>query len=327
MRIYKDADASILEGKTIAVIGYGPQGRAQALNWKDSGLRVIIGLRKNSRSKQTAEAEGFEVKEILEAAREADVIALLCSDTAMQEVYEKIKPALQKGKTLYFSHGFAIVFGLVKPEPWLDIVMLAPKGPGKAVRKNYLSGEGMPALVAVHQDSSGNALQTVLALAKAQLFTQKGVLECTFREETITDLFGEQSVLCGGVAELMKNAFEVLVEKGYPPALAYFEVMHELKLTVDLIHKSGLAGMWNSVSQTACYGGLTRGKQLITAETKKKMRKILSQIESGEFAKEVMRDYAHNRAAAKKLLSKEKKHLSEKIGKRIREEFMIGGYE
>ena len=327
MKVYHDENitSSNLAGKTIAVIGYGIQGRAQACNWKDSGLKVIIGLRDGSASKKLAEQEGHKVVTVSEAAKLADVVCLLTPDMPMKEIYEKeISQHMKSGKALYFSHGFNMTFKRITVPKEIDVIMVAPKGPGKRVREVYLSGFGVPALIAIYQDASGKAREISLELAKGLGAGRAGVLECTFDQETITDLFGEQTVLCGGAAELVKNGFETLVEKGYPPEMAYFEVLHELKLITDLIQEGGITYMWNKVSETARYGGLTRGKRVIDPETKKRMKLILEEIENGKFAKEWVADYDAGLPTFKKLLKEESEHPIEKIGAEIRRMFKIG---
>src|SRR3954462_7841680 len=283
----KDADLGVFANKTLAVLGYGSQGHAHALNLKDSGCKVIIGLYPGSKSKPVAEQHGFEVVDTAEAVRRADVIMVGLPDMKQADVYASdILPNLAKGKTLLFSHGLAVHFGLIKLHKDIDCIMVAPKGPGHMVRRLYAEGKGMPALVAVAQDKSKSALKTALAWAKGIGSTRAGVLKTTFKEETETDLFGEQVVLCGGAVELIKKGFETLVEAGYQPELAYFECLHELKLIVDLIYEGGIGWMNYSISNTAEYGEYSRGPRIVTDETKKEMKKILGEIQSGEFARE-----------------------------------------
>ena len=275
MKMYYDDDVNTdaLEGKTIAVIGYGSQGRAQSRNMADSGANVIVGLRENGSSWNIAKDDGMTVKSIEDASKEADIIHILLPDEIQEKVYnEQIAPYVEAGNTISFSHGYNIHFGLIKPEDTVNIVMFAPKGPGSMVRRTYKEGFGIPGLVAVEQDATGDALQLALGMAKACGLTKAGVLETTFQEETETDLFGEQTVLCGGITELINAGFTTLVEAGYQPEIAYFETCHEVKLIVDDIYENGMAGMWHDVSNTAEYGGLTRGKRVITDETKKEMR-------------------------------------------------------
>lgn len=283
----EDCNLSLLEGKTIAIIGYGSQGHAHALNAKESGCHVIIGLYEGSRSWKKAEEQGFEVYTAAEAAKKADIIMILINDEKQAAMYKKdIEPNLEEGNMLMFAHGFNIHFGCIVPPANVDVTMIAPKGPGHTVRSEYQAGKGVPCLVAVHQDATGKALDKALAYALAIGGARAGVLETTFRTETETDLFGEQAVLCGGVCALMKAGFETLVEAGYAPENAYFECVHEMKLIVDLIYESGFAGMRYSISNTAEYGDYITGPKIVTDETKKAMKKILSDIQDGSFAKE-----------------------------------------
>ncbi|ENN96424.1 ketol-acid reductoisomerase [Methanocaldococcus villosus KIN24-T80] len=321
MKIYYDNEVSLdaVKDKVIAVIGYGSQGRAQALNMRDSGLNVILGLRPDGRSWKKAIEDNMNVKTIEEAAKEADIIHMLIPDEVQPIVYKKyIEKHLTEGKTLSFSHGYNIHYGLIIPPDNVNVTMVAPKAPGVKVRETYLEGFGVPGLVAVEQDYTGNALDIALGMAKAIGLTRVGVIKTTFKEETETDLFGEQVVLCGGVTELIKAAFETLVEAGYSPEMAYFETCHELKLIVDLIYQRGLEGMWQSVSNTAEYGGLTRRKRVINEESRKAMKEILKEIQEGDFAKEWSLE---NQAGAVKLNALrrlEREHLIEKVGKRLR---------
>ena len=314
----KDADLRALEGRTVAVIGYGNQGRAQALNMRDSGIDVIVGLRRGGSSWRRAEEDGFKPVEIDEASRKADIIHLLIPDTAQPEVYEKrIKPHLADGKTLGFAHGYNIHFKLIEPPRSVDVILVAPKSPGRRLRELYLQGKGVPALIAVAQDYTGKAFEKALAMAKAIGCTRAGVIETSFAEETETDLFGEQTVLVGGVMELIKKGFEVLVEAGYQPELAYFEVCNELKLIVDLIYESGLAGMLEGVSETARYGGLIIGPKVVDEHVKERMRKALEEIRSGEFEK----IWTGNPDAGKILeerLKELRRHPIEEVGRRVR---------
>ena len=289
-----DNDVSLepVRSKTIAIIGYGIQGRAQANNMKDSGLNVIIGLYKGAKSWKTAENDGHIVKEVKEASKSADIIHVLTPDMEQANVYKNdIAPGLAQGKTLNFSHGAAIHWKWIIPPNNIDVIMVAPKGPGQRVRELFQEGFGTPSLIAVHQDYSGSALKTVLGLAKAIGSTRPGVIETTFKEEVETDWFGEQVDLCGGAHSLVLNAFETLVEAGYQPEVAYYECLHELKLIVDLIYKYGITGMYNRVSETARYGGLTRGPMIINSQVKENMKKVLKDIQSGEFANEWSRVY------------------------------------
>ena len=324
MKVYhdEDVDISILEGKTIAVIGYGIQGSAQALCLRDSGLDVVVGLRENGPSWKRAKKDGMVVIPIDEAAKKGDVIMLLTPDMTHKKIYyEKVEPNLKEGDALYFSHGFNITFGLIKPKKDIDVIMVAPKGPGAKLREEYLRGFGIPALVAVYQDHTGNAKELALALAKAMHFTKAGVLECTFDQETLSDLFGEQAVLCGGVTELIKAGFETLVEDGFPPEIAYFEVLHELKLIVDLIQEGGLEYMWSRVSETARYGGRTRGKRIIDERVKQNMKQILKEIKDGTFAHEWITEYTIGLPKFEIMRRMESEHLIEKVGAEIRKMF------
>ena len=283
----EDCDLSLLEGKTIAIIGYGSQGHAHALNLKESGCNVIVGLYEGSRSWKKAEEQGFKVYTAAEATKQADIIMILINDEKQAKLYkEDIAPNLEAGNMLMFAHGFAIHFGQIVPPADVDVTMIAPKAPGHTVRSEYQRGRGTPCLVAIHQDATGKALDKALAYAQALGGARAGVLETTFRVETETDLFGEQAVLCGGVTGLMKAGFETLVEAGYAPENAYFECIHEMKLIVDLIYESGFAGMRYSISNTAEYGDYITGPKIITDETRKAMKKILSDIQDGSFAKE-----------------------------------------
>ncbi|MCS4541137.1 MAG: ketol-acid reductoisomerase [Euryarchaeota archaeon] len=315
----QDADLEILKEKTIAVIGYGSQGSAQANNMKDSGLKVIIGLRPEGASAERAKQDGFEVFPISEAAAKADIIHVLIPDEVQADVYNsEIAQQLKPGKALGFSHGFNIRFKQIVPPNFVDIIMIAPKGPGLIVRKLYKEGFGVPALIAVEQDYTGKAKQIALGMAKAIGSTKVGVIETTFAEECETDLFGEQVDLCGGVTELIKASFETLVEAGYQHEIAYFETLHELKLIVDLIYSRGLYGMWSAVSNTAKYGGLTRGKKIVSKASRRSMKKILEYVKSGKFAEEWMKENKKGRPKLNALLEQEKGHLIEKVGKEIR---------
>jgi len=316
-----DADLSVLNGKTIAVIGYGNQGAAQAQNMKDSGLNVIIGSIKDP-SWDNAINAGFECYPIAEAAKKADIIHILIPDEIQAIVYEKeIKDNLEEGNSLMFSHGFNIRFKAIKPPENVDVIMVAPKGPGILVRKTYLEGFGTPALIAVEQDYSGKAKDKVLAVAKAIGSTKAGVLETTFTEETETDLFGEQVDLCGGVTELIKNSYDILVENGYQPELAYFETLHELKLITDLIQKGGIEYMWTCVSNTAEYGGRTRGKKVIDSRVKENMREILKDIQSDKFANEWIDEYKTGLKNLSKMREEDKELEIEKVGGKLRKMF------
>jgi ketol-acid reductoisomerase len=314
-----DADLSNLKNKTIAVIGYGSQGRGQSLNLKDSGLNVIIGLRPG-KSWMRASEDGFNVFHVAEAAKMADVVMILLPDENQAEVYQKeIAANITENNCLMFSHGFNIHYGQIVPPPNVDVIMVAPKGPGHMVRRTYEEGKGVPALIAIHQDYSGNAKEIALAYAKGIGATRAVVLETTFREETETDLFGEQAVLCGGTTSLVKAGFETLVDAGYAPEMAYLEVLHELKLIVDLIYEGGITTMRNSISNTAQYGDLTRGPRVIGPDSYCSMQEILDEIQSGEFAKEWILENKVNRPVFNALTKRDEEHLIEKVGREIRD--------
>ncbi len=317
----EDCNLSMLDGKTIAVIGYGSQGHAHALNAKESGCNVIIGLYEGSKSWAKAQAQGFQVYTAAEAAKKADIIMILINDELQAKMYkESIEPNLEAGNMLMFAHGSNIHFGQIVPPKDVDVTMIAPKGPGHTVRSEYQAGKGVPCLVAVHQDATGKALDMALAYALAIGGARAGVLETTFRTETETDLFGEQAVLCGGVCALMQAGFETLVEAGYDARNAYFECIHEMKLIVDLIYQSGFEGMRYSISNTAEYGDYITGPKIITDETKKTMKKILSDIQDGTFAKDFLLDMspAGGQAHFKAMRKLAAEHPSETIGKDIR---------
>lgn len=319
-RIYTDKDASLepLKGKTIAVLGYGIQGRAQALNLRDSGLRVVVGVRRGKSWDQAA-AEGFDVYEVGEAVRRADVVMVLLPDMEQPKVWrEQIEPNLKPGAVVDFAHGFNIHFGLIKPPSNVDVVMVAPKGPGRLVREEFLAGRGVPALVAVQQNYSGRAMEYALAIAKGIGATRAGVIETTFKEETETDLIGEQNVLVGGLLELLKKGFEVLVELGYQPEVAYFEAINEAKLIMDLIWQRGFYGMLTGVSETARYGGLTVGPKIIDDSVKQRMKEAAARVRSGEFAKEWVEEYSRGAPRLAKMLDEVKNHPAEKVGEEIR---------
>src|SRR5580704_11981647 len=297
----KDGNLSRFQGKTVAIIGYGSQGHAHALNLRDSGVKVVVGLHGSSKSNAKAAAAGLKVLPVSDAAKEADVIMVLVPDHIQADIYEKeIAPHMAKGKTLMFAHGFSIHFGQIKPPASVDVTMIAPKAPGHRVRELFTEGVGVPALVAIHQDASGQALENALAYALALGCLKAGVIETTFREETEGDLFGEQSVLCGGVSEMIRAGFETLVEAGYAPEIAYFECLHELKLIVDLIQEGGLGYMRYSVSDTAEYGDYTRGPRVVNEQTRAEMKKILAEIQSGEFARQWI---AENKSGRHKFLA------------------------
>ena len=315
----EDCNMSLLEGKTIAIIGYGSQGHAHALNLKESGCNVIVGLYEGSRSWKKAEEQGFKVYTAAEAAKQADIIMILINDEKQAAMYkEDIAPNLEPGNMLMFAHGFAIHFGQIVPPADVDVTMIAPKAPGHTVRSEYQRGRGTPCLVAVHQDATGKALDKALAYAQAIGGARAGVLETTFRVETETDLFGEQAVLCGGVTALMKAGFETLVEAGYAPENAYFECIHEMKLIVDLIYESGFAGMRYSISNTAEYGDYITGPKIVTDETKKAMKKILSDIQDGSFAKEWLLENQAGCPHFNAMKRREAEHPLEKVGAELR---------
>lgn len=315
----QDCNLSLLDGKTVAIIGYGSQGHAHALNLRDSGVNVIIGLYEGSKSWAKAEAAGFKVYTAAEAARNADIIMILINDEKQAKLYkESIEPNLEPGNALMFAHGFCIHYGQIIPPKDVDVMMVAPKGPGHTVRSQYLEGQGVPCLVAVQQNATGKAFDLALAYALGIGGARAGVLETTFREETETDLFGEQAVLCGGVTQLMKAGFEVLVDAGYDPANAYFECIHEMKLIIDLINESGFAGMRYSISNTAEYGDYITGPKIITEETKNTMRKVLADIQDGTFAKNWLLE---NQIGCPNFLAKrriEAQHPLEKVGAELR---------
>jgi ketol-acid reductoisomerase len=321
VKIYYDADADlgVLKGKKVAIIGFGSQGHAQALNLRDSGVEVVVAEVPGTANYEAALKYGFTPVSAAEAAAQAQVVQILTQDHVQARLYEHdLKPHMTPGKTLLFSHGFNIHFGQIVPDPQIDVVMVAPKGPGHLVRSEYEKGAGVPALVAVHQDASGNALKTALAYAKGIGATRAGVLETTFREETETDLFGEQCVLCGGVSELVKAGYDTLVEAGYAPEIAYFECLHELKLIVDLFYQGGISFMRYSVSDTAEYGDYTRGKRIITEETREEMRQILREVQSGEFAREWILENQAGRPVFNALRRLEAQHPIEEVGKKLR---------
>ncbi|MBM4340064.1 MAG: ketol-acid reductoisomerase [Deltaproteobacteria bacterium] len=321
MRIYydKDADLKDLKGKKIAIIGYGSQGHAQAQNLRDSGLDVVVSQRKGGENYELAIKHGFRPVSANEAAKEADLIQILTQDHIQTKLYEEdVKPNLRKGKTLLFSHGFNIHYGQIVPPKEIDVVMIAPKGPGHLVRREFEKGAGVPSLLAIYQDFTKKAKKTALAYAKGLGATRAGVIETSFREETETDLFGEQSVLCGGVTELIKAGFDTLVEAGYHPEIAYFECLHELKLIVDLMYEGGLSYMRYSVSDTAEYGDLTRGKRIITQETRQEMKRILQEVQNGNFAREWIIENRVGRPVFTALRKKEAEHPIEAVGKKLR---------
>jgi len=315
-----DVNRAALKGKTIAVIGYGSQGHAHANNLKDSGQSVIVALYRGSRSWSVAEQAGHAVYEVAEAAQKADILVFLTPDQTQKAIYEThVAPHLREGQSLVFAHGFNIHYGQIRPPEQVDVWMVAPKSPGHLLRRVYQQGGGVPSLMAVYQDASGRAKETALAYADAIGSTRAGVIETTFAEETETDLFGEQAVLCGGVSELVKAGFDILVEAGYQPEIAYFECLHELKLIVDLFYESGIRGMYHSVSDTAEYGGLTRGSHIVTEETREAMRKLLRAVQDGTFAQEWILE---NQAGQPVLQAKRQqlaRHPIEQVGQRLRE--------
>lgn len=315
----KDVDIEVIKNKTIAVIGYGAQGKAQSNMMREAGLNVIVGVREDGKSWQVAQEDGLKVKTISDAAKAADIIHILIPDEIQAEIYEnEIKPNLIKGKTLSFSHGFNIVFKKIVPPADVDVIMVAPKSPGTEEYKRFKEGFGVPALIAVEVDATGNAKNTAMAMAKAMKFTKAGVMECTFAQEAYEDLFGEQTVLCGGVVELMKRGFEVLTEAGYPPEMAYFEVLHEMKLIIDLVYEGGIERMYHVVSNTAEYGGRTVGPKIIDEGTKQRMKTALNRVESGEFAEEWLNEYKNGMPNLSRMREEAVKHPIEIIGKEIR---------
>lgn len=316
----EDVDESYIADKKIAIIGYGSQGRGQAQNLNDSGYDVVVGLREGSSSREVAEADGLEVTNIEEAAKAGDVIQILIPDNVQPEVYvSAVEPGLDEGDALFFSHGFNIHYNQIQPPENVDVVMVAPKGPGNLVRRVYTEGQGVPALLAIYQDYTGESRDTGLAYAHGLGATRAGVILTTFKEETETDLFGEQAVLCGGVTELIKAGFETLTEDGYQPEIAYFEVLNELKLIVDLIYEGGLTEMRRSISDTAEYGDLTRGERVIGEESRKAMKELLEEIKSGEFAREWINENKANRPQFNRLQEMDEKHEIEEVGRKLRE--------
>ena len=321
MKVYtdKDADLSVLKGKTCAVLGFGSQGHAHALNLKESGVKVIIGLYPGSKSRKVAAEKGFEVFDTGEAVKRADVIFVAIPDTKQPAAFEKdIRPNLAKGKTLVFSHGFSIHFKTLVPPADVDVIMVAPKGPGHIVRRQYTEGKGVPTLIAIYQNPSKKAKKVALAWAKGIGGTRGGVIETTFKEETETDLFGEQTVLCGGASALVQAGFEVLTEAGYAPEMAYFECLHELKLIVDLMNEAGIAGMRFSISETAKWGDVSVGPKIIDAGVKKRMKAALKDIQSGKFAKDWVNEYKGGYKKYNALLKAGEKHPIEKTGAKLR---------
>ena len=321
VKVYHDSDIDmkVLEGKKVAVIGYGSQGRAQALNMKDSGVNVVVGLRPG-KSWDRAVADGLEVRSVLDAAQEADIVLMLIPDMAQPTVYgEEVALAMRPGKTLQFAHGFNIHFGQIKPAEGVDVIMVAPKAPGPEMRRQYQEGFGVPSLVAVHQDASGHAKETALAIARALGSGRAGVIETTFKDETESDLFGEQAVLCGGVDQLIRRGFKVLTEAGYPPELAYFEVLNELKLIVDLIYKVGISGMYAAVSDTAKFGGMSMGPRIVDDRVEENMRKALKAVQDGSFAKGWVEEFKAGSEEFWRLYNECKEMEIERVGKKVRQ--------
>ena len=315
----KDVDSSIIKGRKVAIIGYGSQGHAHALNLQESGVQVVVGLREGSSSKSKAEAAGLAVMSVGDAAKWADVIMLTMPDTEQKATYnEHIKRHMKPGKALAFAHGFNIRFKRIRPPKGVDVIMIAPKGPGHLVRRTFTEGGGVPCLIAVEQDATGRARELSLSYAWGVGGARAGIIETTFAEETETDLFGEQVVLCGGITALVQAGFETLVEAGYQPEMAYFECLHETKLIVDLLYEEGIAGMRYSISDTAEYGDVTRGPRVITAATKKQMAKILKEIQSGKFAREWIKESESGRANFNALRKAGEQHPIEEVGKRLR---------
>ena len=315
----KDADLGKLDGKTVAVLGYGSQGHAHALNLKDSGVNVVVGLREGSDSAAKAKADGLRVESLADAASLGDIVMVLLPDEKQAQLWEaEIRDGIAPGNLLLFAHGFSIHFGQIDPGPEVDVGMIAPKGPGHLVRRQFVEGNGVPGLVAVHRDSSGLARDLVLAYARGIGCTRAGVIETTFKEETETDLFGEQAVLCGGVSELVQAGYETLVDAGYDPRLAYFECLHELKLIVDLMYEKGISGMRYSISNTAEYGDLTRGKRVIGEPTREAMKKILGEIQSGEFAREWIAENEAGQENFQRMRQEQQSSQIEREGKELR---------
>ena len=315
----KDADLKVLKGKTVAILGYGSQGHAHALNLKDAKINVVVGERKEAKAWMVAQKSGLKVMSAGEACKAADVMMMLVPDPLQPEIYrEAVLPNLKKGNALGFAHGFNIHYHQIVPPTHVDVFMVAPKGPGHMVRRVFTEGAGVPGLVAVHQDASGQGKQVALAYAKGVGCTRAGVMETTFRDETETDLFGEQVVLCGGLTELVRAGYETLVEAGYQPENAYYECLHELKLIIDLMYEGGISGMRYSISETAKYGDITRGKRIITDGTRREMKKILAEIQSGEFAREWILENQAGRPVYNAILRREAEHPIETVGKKLR---------
>lgn len=321
--VYHEADTNpeYLADQTVAVLGYGSQGHAHAQNLNDSGVDVVVGLREGSASRKAAKQDGLRVETPVEAAAEADVVSILVPDTVQPDVYAQIEDELEEGNTLQFAHGFNIHYGQIEPKAGIDVTMVAPKSPGHLVRRNYEAGEGTPGLVAVYQDETGEAKEQALAYANAIGCARAGVIQTSFKEETETDLFGEQAVLCGGVTSLVKTGYETLVDAGYSPEMAYFEVLNELKLIVDLMYEGGLGEMWDSVSDTAEFGGLTRGDMVVDDHARENMEEVLEQVQNGQFAYEWVTENQANRPQFDQLHERERTHEIEEVGERLRELF------
>ncbi len=319
-----DADSTVLDDKTVAVLGYGSQGHAHAQNLDDSGVDVVVGLREGSSSREAARSDGLDVATPRNAAEQADVVSVLVPDTVQPDVYEEIRDVVTEGDTLQFAHGFNIHYGQIEPDDGVDVTMVAPKSPGHLVRRNYESDEGTPGLLAVYRDATGDAHDTGLAYAKAIGCTRAGVIETTFREETESDLFGEQAVLCGGVTSLVKTGYETLVDNGYSREMAYFECLNELKLIVDLMYEGGNSEMWDSVSDTAEYGGLTRGDRIVDDHARERMEEVLEEVQDGTFAREWITENQAGRPSYKQLRAAEKDHDIEDVGEDLRALFAWG---
>jgi ketol-acid reductoisomerase len=313
-----DPDRSHIDDKTVAVIGYGSQGHAHAQNLHDSGVDAVVGLREGSSSREQAESDGLRVATPREATEQADVTVMLVPDNVQSAVYDDIEPGLEEGDTLMFAHGFVIHYGQVEPPEGVDVTMVAPKSPGQLVRRNYVEGSGTPALVAVYRDHTGGALEEALAYGHAIGCARAGLLETSFQEEVESDLFGEQAVLCGGVTSLVRHGFETLVDNGYAPEMAYFECLNELKLIVDLMYEGGMMGMWNGVSDTAEYGGLTRGDEILDDHVRENMEETLEAVQNGEFAREWVSENQANRPAYRQYRRAEQDHRIEDVGERLR---------
>ena len=321
MQVYydKDADLSLIQGKKVVVVGYGSQGHAHANNLRDSGVEVVVGLRADSASRPKAENAGFAVAEVADAVKDADLVMILVPDELQPALYkDDLAPNMKQGAAIAFAHGFNVHFELIVPRDDLDVIMIAPKGPGHTVRSTYVAGGGVPSLIAVAQDATGMAKTIALSYASANGGGRAGVIETNFQEETETDLFGEQAVLCGGAAALVQAGFETLVEAGYAPEMAYFECLHELKLIVDLFYEGGVANMWYSVSNTAEYGGLTRGPRIVTDETKQEMKRILEEIQTGRFAKEFVAENQTGAPSIKAMRRISQRHPIEEVGEKLR---------